>query len=91
MAGLRRQDSDSRDMWVTEGVSREPIISGYRRAWKHANATIEAFPIDAPGHVPWWPLATRSRSTVGGAAPCRAPRPGLLDHAQAAADPSPQV
>jgi hypothetical protein len=23
--------------------------------WAHADATIDALPIDAPGHVPWWP------------------------------------
>ncbi len=42
-------------LWVTEQESRDDIISGYERAWRHADATIEALPIDAPGHVPWWP------------------------------------
>jgi hypothetical protein len=44
-----------RDHWATEHESRTQIIEGYRRAWAHADATIEALPIDAPGHVPWWP------------------------------------
>lgn len=42
-------------MWVTEQESRDEIITGYERAWCHADATIEALPIDAPGYVPWWP------------------------------------
>ena len=47
---------DNRDyLWVTEGESRAGIIDGYQRACQHADATIAALPIDAPGHVPWWP------------------------------------
>lgn len=42
-------------LWVTEHESRTDIISGYQLACEHADATIEALPIDAPGHVPWWP------------------------------------
>ncbi len=51
----RWQDSDGSDLWVTEVESREQIIGFYRRAWEHADGTIAALPIDAPGHVPWWP------------------------------------
>jgi hypothetical protein len=35
----------------------------YRRAWAHADATIDALPIDAVGHVPWWP-ADRNEVTL---------------------------
>ncbi len=49
------QDSGSSDLWVTEHESREQIIGFYRRAWEHADATIHELPIDAPGHVPWFP------------------------------------
>ena len=42
-------------MWVSEDVPRADVIDGYRRAWRHADATIEALPVDAPGFVPWWP------------------------------------
>ncbi|CAL9674981.1 hypothetical protein SUDANB175_07702 (plasmid) [Streptomyces sp. enrichment culture] len=42
-------------MWVTERESRAEIVDRYRRVWEHADATIEALAIDAPGHVPWWP------------------------------------
>ncbi|GLZ77971.1 hypothetical protein Afil01_27780 [Actinorhabdospora filicis] len=51
----RWQDADGSDLWVTEDESREQILGFYRRAWEHADATIEALPLDAPGHVPWWP------------------------------------
>jgi hypothetical protein len=42
-------------LWVTDSESRTDIINGYQRACDHADATIEALPIDALGHVPWWP------------------------------------
>lgn len=51
----RWQDSDGSDLWVTEHESRDQIISFYRRAWEHADATIHELPSDAPGHVPWFP------------------------------------
>ncbi len=43
------------DMWATADESREDIIGLYRRAWAHADATIEALPLDAVGRVAWWP------------------------------------
>ncbi|HZS93750.1 MAG TPA: DinB family protein [Chloroflexota bacterium] len=43
------------DMWATPDESREDIVSLYRRAWAHADATIDALPLDTLGHVPWWP------------------------------------
>ncbi len=43
------------DMWATADETREQIIGLYRRAWAHSDATIEALPLDAIGHVPWWP------------------------------------
>jgi uncharacterized damage-inducible protein DinB len=42
-------------LWVKEDESRADIIDGYERACRHADATIDALPIDAPGFVPWWP------------------------------------
>jgi uncharacterized damage-inducible protein DinB len=44
----------SADMWATADESREQIIGLYRRVWAHSDATIEALPLDATGHVPWW-------------------------------------
>ncbi|MFE0701063.1 DinB family protein [Streptomyces sp. NPDC058872] len=42
------------DMWATADESREDILGLYRRAWAHADATIEALPLGATGHVAWW-------------------------------------
>ncbi|GGY98667.1 DinB family protein [Streptomyces poonensis] len=43
------------DMWATADESREEIVGLYRRAWAHADATIDALPLDTVGRVPWWP------------------------------------
>jgi len=43
------------DMWATADESREYIVDLYRRVWAHADATIDALPLDAVGRVPWWP------------------------------------
>ncbi len=43
------------DMWATADESREDVIALYHRAWAHSDATIQALPLDRPGHVPWWP------------------------------------
>jgi hypothetical protein len=42
------------DLWATPEESRDDIIGLYHRAWSHADATIDALPLDAPGVVPWW-------------------------------------
>ncbi|MGV9340279.1 DinB family protein [Streptomyces sp. NPDC003688] len=43
------------DMWATADESRAYIVDLYRRAWAHADATIDALPLDTAGRVPWWP------------------------------------
>jgi len=43
------------DMFAFPGESRESLTSLYRRTWAHSDATIDALPLDAIGHVPWWP------------------------------------
>jgi uncharacterized damage-inducible protein DinB len=43
------------DMWATPGETREQIVGLYRRAWAHADTTIDDLPLDALGNVPWWP------------------------------------
>ncbi|GAB3138233.1 DinB family protein [Micromonospora sonneratiae] len=43
------------DMWATPDESRDQIVGLYRRAWAHSDATIGALPLDAIGHVAWWP------------------------------------
>jgi hypothetical protein len=43
------------DMFAFPEESRESLIALYRRTWAHSDATIDALPLDAIGHVPWWP------------------------------------
>ena len=52
--GYRNRDS----LWVSESESRADVVDGYLRAWAHADATIDALPIDTVGFVPWWPQPT---------------------------------
>ncbi|MFF5788635.1 DinB family protein [Streptomyces sp. NPDC012693] len=51
----RWQDSDGSDLWAAEDETREQVTGFYRRTWEHSDATIDELPLDAPGHVPWWP------------------------------------
>jgi uncharacterized damage-inducible protein DinB len=48
------------DMWATPEESRDGIVALYRRAWAHADETIASLPLDAIGHVPWWPEERRA-------------------------------
>ena len=47
------------DLWATAEESRGGIVARYRRAWQHADETIDALALDAPGEVPWWSPASR--------------------------------
>jgi uncharacterized damage-inducible protein DinB len=42
------------DLWAAPEESRADIVGLYHRAWAHADATIEALDLAAPGRVPWW-------------------------------------
>ncbi|HEX8497349.1 MAG TPA: DinB family protein [Actinomycetales bacterium] len=42
------------DMWAAPGETRAEIVDRYGRACRHADATIDALGLSAPGHVPWW-------------------------------------
>lgn len=42
------------DMWATADQSRDWVVAFYQRAWAHADQTIDALELDAPGRVPWW-------------------------------------
>jgi hypothetical protein len=42
------------DMWAAADETREFITGLYRRAWRHADATIAELPLDAEAKVPWW-------------------------------------
>src|SRR4051812_29295929 len=56
---LERDAEDNADMWATTDESREEIMQLWHDAWAHSDATIDALPLDAPGHVPWWPPERR--------------------------------
>jgi hypothetical protein len=56
-------DEPLADMWATADETRAQITGMYRRAWAHSDATIDALPLDAIGHVPWWP-AERNEVTL---------------------------
>jgi len=43
------------DLWATAQESREEIIGLYRGIAAHSDTVIEDLPLDAVGHVPWWP------------------------------------
>lgn len=47
------------DMWARPDESRQHIVDLYRRAWQHADATIESVPLDGVGRVAWWPEERR--------------------------------
>lgn len=49
------EDDPNSDMYAAAGESREDILGLYRRAQAHADETIRTLPLDAVGHVPWWP------------------------------------
>lgn len=54
------EDSETNsDMWATADQSREEIVGLYRQAWEHSDHTIATLPLDAIGHVPWWPEERR--------------------------------
>jgi uncharacterized damage-inducible protein DinB len=52
------------DMWATAQESREQIIELHRYSAEHADATVQALPLDAVGEVPWWP-PERRKVTLG--------------------------
>jgi len=48
-------DADANaDCWATADETRAEIVDRYLRVAAHADATIDALDLDAPGRVPWW-------------------------------------
>ena len=43
------------DMWATREESRQGIVELYRSVARHSDDVVTALPLDAVGHVPWWP------------------------------------
>jgi uncharacterized damage-inducible protein DinB len=50
---------DDDDLWARADESRADVLALYARAAAHADATVAALPLDAVGHVPWWPQERR--------------------------------
>jgi Protein of unknown function (DUF664) len=53
---------DNADFWASADESRDQITGMYRRAWAHADQTIDALGLDTVGHVPWWPAGRQQVS-----------------------------
>ena len=49
-----RDDDPHTDMYANADETRADIERLFADAWEHSKATIEALPLDAEGHVPWW-------------------------------------
>src|SRR5580765_7743997 len=45
MPWLDESAEPNADMWATPEESRDDIVGFYRRAWRHADATIDALPL----------------------------------------------
>ncbi|HEY0216749.1 MAG TPA: DinB family protein [Cellulomonas sp.] len=43
------------DMWAPADQSVAEVVALHHACARHADATVEALPLDAPGRVPWWP------------------------------------
>jgi Protein of unknown function (DUF664) len=43
------------DLWATAEESRDRIVGLYEGISAHSDTVIDALPLDAVGHVPWWP------------------------------------
>jgi Protein of unknown function (DUF664) len=55
----------SADMWVAPTETRGAIVGLYKRVAARSDEVIERLPLDAVGHVPWWPPEI-SRVTLHG-------------------------
>lgn len=42
------------DLWATPDESRDFVVDLLLRSNAHADETVRALPLDAPGDVPWW-------------------------------------
>lgn len=54
MPWLADDAEENADLWARADESRADVTALWEQAWAHADATIEALDLDAPGRVPWW-------------------------------------
>lgn len=47
-------DALQAEFFATADEPAERVVDLYRQVWDFADATIDALPLDAPGHVWWW-------------------------------------
>jgi hypothetical protein len=47
-------EAEGEDTWVRADETRAEVLALFGDVTAHSDATIEALPLDAPGHVPWW-------------------------------------
>jgi uncharacterized damage-inducible protein DinB len=59
LSWLEEDAEPNSDMWATPDETREQIVGLYRRVSAHSDSMIRALPLDAIGHVPWWPPERR--------------------------------
>ncbi|MEU5691827.1 DinB family protein [Actinosynnema sp. NPDC020468] len=52
------ESARSADLWAAEHESRSDVLALHHRVRAHTDTTIDTLPLDAPGHVPWWPSPT---------------------------------
>lgn len=53
---LETYDADPQaDWYLDREVSTDQLVDFTRRVWEFADRTIDELPLDAVGHVPWWP------------------------------------
>lgn len=50
---------DNLDMYATQDESMADVLAYAAACFAHADATIDALDLDAPGSVPWWPPQRR--------------------------------
>jgi uncharacterized damage-inducible protein DinB len=50
-----REQEPNEDMFAAADETRHEVVTMYRRATAHADATIDALSLDDTGTVPWWP------------------------------------
>ena len=53
-------EEDNTDMFAIETETMAQVIEWTQACFAHADATIEALPLDAPGTVAWWPQDRQS-------------------------------
>ena len=60
MPWMEPDSEPNADMWATKEQTADWVRDFARRAWAHADATIDALDLDAPGLVRWWPAERRN-------------------------------